>query len=323
MSYESTIDRICMVVWLWMGARCGDEHGDSVTPNGKGYKTMSDESYPGEAAASDHVPDARKMVPTPLTREQVEKLVRHHTIGWGPHSKVNLLLDHDVALRQALTQRNAQIEKLASYIITNVPGEPSRSEGAVETAIRIIAQQAQEIERLKVEVADQKAKQAACVAELAASQARERELEVRKDGAYLERNHLVAALARCFPSGIRKTAIEGWSDDWHGCVYIDLPAGQISYHYHDSQAFLFEALPAYTKLYDGHTKDDVHERLKSATLQATLAEREQKIQELEAGRLKDALRFYADPHSYGISGGTNERIIQDHGQKAQRALMGE
>lgn len=38
---------------------------------------------------------------------------------------------------------------------------------------------------------------------------------------------------------------------------------------------------------------------------------------------QDALRFYADPHTYGISGGTNERIIQDAGKKAKQALRRE
>lgn len=53
-------------------------------------------------------------------------------------------------------------------------------------------------------------------------------MRARKDAAYLERNQVVAALAKCFPSGIAKTAIEGWGEDWHGCVYIDLPTGQAS-----------------------------------------------------------------------------------------------
>ena len=64
------------------------------------------------------------------------------------------------------------------------------------------------------------------------------EMEARKDAAYLERNQLVSLLSKLFPSGIKRTAIEGWSDDWHGCVYIDLPTGQASWHYHDSQAYL-------------------------------------------------------------------------------------
>ncbi|HEY0820978.1 MAG TPA: hypothetical protein VGD46_19485 [Rhizobacter sp.] len=83
----------------------------------------------------------------------------------------------------------------------------------------------------------------------------------RKDGAYEERNRVVAALASAFPSGIARTAIEGWSDDWHGCVYIDLPTGQASWHYHDSQHWLFAHLPPYTGTWDGHTTDEKYARL--------------------------------------------------------------
>ena len=92
-------------------------------------------------------------------------------------------------------------------------------------------------------------------------------LREAKDGAYEERNHLVAAFARLFPSGVAKTDILGWDPEWHGCCYIDLPSGQISYHFHDSQAYLFEGLPAYGKAWDGHDKDEVHARLARAALQ--------------------------------------------------------
>ena len=86
-------------------------------------------------------------------------------------------------------------------------------------------------------------------------------LEAEKDDAYFQRNVLVAALAKLYPSGIRKTDIPGWSDDWHGCCFIDLPSGQISYHYHDSHAYLFADLPPYEKPWDGHDKELVHKRL--------------------------------------------------------------
>jgi len=82
-----------------------------------------------------------------------------------------------------------------------------------------------------------------------------------KDGAYFERNNLVAALARLYPSGIRKTNILGWEEDWHGCCFVDLPTGQISYHYHDNHAYLFKDLPSYEKEWDGHEKETVHKRL--------------------------------------------------------------
>lgn len=86
-------------------------------------------------------------------------------------------------------------------------------------------------------------------------------LQGRLDAAYLERNQVVAALARVFPAGIARTAIEGWSEDWHGCVYIDLPTGQVSWHYHDSQAHLFEGLPPYAKPWDGHGTPEKYRRL--------------------------------------------------------------
>lgn len=96
------------------------------------------------------------------------------------------------------------------------------------------------------------------------------ELRAEKDGAYLERNHLVAALSKLYPSGLRITNIPGWSADWHGCCMIDLPTGQISYHFHDSQAHLFAHLKPYAGEWDGHDKDTVHARL------AALAIREAK-----------------------------------------------
>ncbi len=95
----------------------------------------------------------------------------------------------------------------------------------------------------------------------AAGEAELRDMEARKDAAYLERNQVVAALAKCFPSGVARTAIEGWSEDWHGCVYIDLPTGQASWHFHDSQAYLFADLPPYAGTWDGHDTPEKYRRL--------------------------------------------------------------
>lgn len=91
----------------------------------------------------------------------------------------------------------------------------------------------------------------------------------RKDGAYLERNRCVALIARMalasgWRAGIARTAIEGWSEDWHGCVYIHLPTGQESWHYHDSQAYLFADLPAYTFAWDGHDTPEKYRRVDEA-----------------------------------------------------------
>ena len=86
-------------------------------------------------------------------------------------------------------------------------------------------------------------------------------LRLAKDSAYLERNKLVAMLANVFPSGIKKTAIQGWDECWHGCVYIDFPWGQASWHYHDDHAYLFEGLRQYHGEWDGHTTDTKYDAI--------------------------------------------------------------
>jgi hypothetical protein len=86
-------------------------------------------------------------------------------------------------------------------------------------------------------------------------------LEAARDGAYTERNRLVALLASIYPSGVKKTAIPGWDKSWHGCVYIDLPVGQASWHFHDSEAHLFAHLPPYEGEWDGHTTEEKYERI--------------------------------------------------------------
>jgi hypothetical protein len=92
--------------------------------------------------------------------------------------------------------------------------------------------------------------------EILAKETQIEDLKKQKDEVYKERNILVALLARTYPSGIKKTAIEGWSPEWHNCVYIELPDGsQCSWHYHDRHSYLFEDLPPYEKEWDGHTTE--------------------------------------------------------------------
>lgn len=91
-------------------------------------------------------------------------------------------------------------------------------------------------------------------------------LKEQKDAAYLERNICVAALARMaielgYKAVRTKTAIEGWSDDWHSCVYIQFPGFQASWHYHDSQAYLFDWLKEEPATWDGHTTEEKYKNL--------------------------------------------------------------
>lgn len=102
---------------------------------------------------------------------------------------------------------------------------------------------------------------------LEAKEARIKELEDQKDGAYLERNTCVATMARMalmlgYKAVRTKTAIEGWSEDWHGCIYIEFPTFQSSWHFHDSQAHLFEFVPEEGNQWDGHTTEEKYRNLR-------------------------------------------------------------
>lgn len=58
-------------------------------------------------------------------------------------------LRNKVVRGQALSNSGQQLEILANFIMVNVPGEPSKSEGAGECAVRIIRELQQSNERLR------------------------------------------------------------------------------------------------------------------------------------------------------------------------------
>jgi hypothetical protein len=89
------------------------------------------------------------------------------------------------------------------------------------------------------------------------------------NNAYYERNKLVRFLASLYPAGIAKTDIPGWDPEWHGCVFIDTPAGQMSWHYHEREAHLFASLPDYGGQWDGHTTQEKYLRLEKLTFAKT------------------------------------------------------
>lgn len=101
-------------------------------------------------------------------------------------------------------------------------------------------------------------------ATLRALAARVAELKRKNDATYEERNRVVALLASLFPAVRCKTSIDGWLDDWHGCVYISLPTGQVSWHYHDSQAQLFAHVPEGSITWDGHSTEEKYQRILAA-----------------------------------------------------------
>lgn len=88
----------------------------------------------------------------------------------------------------------------------------------------------------------------------------------QKDAAYIERNRVVAGFAALavklgYRVGRRCTDIPGWDEEWAWAVFIDLPAGQVSWHYHRDEAPLFAFLPAYDTPWDGHDTPEKYRRV--------------------------------------------------------------
>lgn len=85
-----------------------------------------------------------------------------------------------------------------------------------------------------------------------------------KDGAYDERNRLVAMLASLFPASLERHPDEDaeWENDWRWIVFIDLPTGQASWHIHDSQLSMFGHLKRMQgRKWDGHTNEQKWDRV--------------------------------------------------------------
>lgn len=110
------------------------------------------------------------------------------------------------------------------------------------------------------------------------------ELEAQKNGAYAERNQVVALLARMAPwmgwnSGIgyHPESDATWEPDWRTIVFVDLPTGQASWHFHISEQHLLQRglLPSYLGEWDGHSTEEKYRRVNDAlTHPCTLANHE-------------------------------------------------
>lgn len=103
-----------------------------------------------------------------------------------------------------------------------------------------------------------------------------------KDQAYWERNQLVAALSKVYPSSLGKhpTSDKTWDKDWMNIVYICIPVQcmvygdlrnymdyrveqkQLSWHLHKDDLVYFKHLQKAKIKWDGHTTDEKYERLK-------------------------------------------------------------
>lgn len=89
-----------------------------------------------------------------------------------------------------------------------------------------------------------------------------------RDTAYSERNKLVALLSKTYPASIEKHDGADWEDDWRNVIFIELPTGQVSWHIHDSELYLFDHLTSRGLKWDGHTTEEKYERCKRLTSMA-------------------------------------------------------
>ena len=89
-----------------------------------------------------------------------------------------------------------------------------------------------------------------------------------KNRAYNERNRLVAFLASKYSAHIKIHPKEdtSWENDWRTIVCIHTPAGQMTWHIHDSETEMFGFLNVKPDLFpecewDGHTTEEKYHRL--------------------------------------------------------------
>ena len=127
----------------------------------------------------------------------------------------------------------------------------------------------------------------ASMAKLREARLRIEALETIRDHAYRERNHLAAFLSHLYPAGIEVFDNPELSQEWFGCVYVDLPTGQVSWHYNEHESHLFSHLKTYNKKWDGHSSDEKYDRLMRA---AKMVEWEAQLYRKRIHQLADALR---------------------------------
>jgi hypothetical protein len=86
-------------------------------------------------------------------------------------------------------------------------------------------------------------------------------LRAAKDQAYAERDCLVSALSKTYPSHLCRHDGPDWEDDWRNIVCIHLPTGQATWHIHDSELRWFGHLGREDAHWDGHSIKEKYERL--------------------------------------------------------------
>lgn len=88
---------------------------------------------------------------------------------------------------------------------------------------------------------------------------------VERDQVYAERNKLVCALSKLWPSHLAQhpASDTAWDPNWRNIVCIHAPVGQLCWHIMDSELPMFEHLKLKANDWDGHTTEAKYERLAS------------------------------------------------------------
>lgn len=87
---------------------------------------------------------------------------------------------------------------------------------------------------------------------------------VSKDTAYSERDRLVCAISKVFPSWLERhpDSDTTWDDDWRWIVFVQFPTGQASWHIHDSERDWFAHLAVQSgNSWDGHSTAEKYARI--------------------------------------------------------------
>lgn len=121
-----------------------------------------------------------------------------------------------------------------------------------------------------------------------------------KNQAYLERNKLVAALTKVFPSWLGRHEIkpgEEWDPEWLNVVYMDLPTGQASWHIHKDHLQYFEHLQYMNdRKWDGHSTEEKYARLRGIS----------PITGIRISQHQEAIAALAGHHRYRLLNGDED-----------------
>lgn len=89
---------------------------------------------------------------------------------------------------------------------------------------------------------------------------------LQKNGAYNERNMCISLIAKMaqamgYVAGLGKHEGPDSDPEFQDIVFIDLPSGQVSWHVHKDEMYLFDFLPTYAGKWDGHSTSVKYNRV--------------------------------------------------------------